>query len=142
MSRKGLRRPLTAGALQVLAARGAGVVLLSRTLEKVTVDVAGQHESYTIVTVDVAGQHESYTIVRELEFTSERKRMSVVLREDRTGELVLLCKGADESVRHILAPGQEVMDEVTSQHIEDFARSGLRTLLVCHRRVSRQEMDR
>lgn len=37
------------------------------------------------VTVDVAGQHESYTIVRELEFTSERKRMSVVLREDRTG---------------------------------------------------------
>ncbi len=40
-----------------------------------------------------------------LEFTSNRKRMSVILREKRTGKILLYVKGADEVVLARVADG-------------------------------------
>ena len=36
-----------------------------------------------------------YELLNVLEFTSARKRMSVIVRDPATGEILLLCKGAD-----------------------------------------------
>ena len=37
-------------------------------------------------------------VLRVLAFSSDRKRMSVVLRHTQTGEIWLHCKGADEKI--------------------------------------------
>jgi phospholipid-translocating ATPase len=39
-----------------------------------------------------------YDLLNILEFDSTRKRMSVLLREEKTGQIVLMCKGADSIV--------------------------------------------
>lgn len=39
-----------------------------------------------------------YEVLDVLEFTSDRKRMSVVVRDCQSGEIFLLSKGADEAI--------------------------------------------
>ena len=39
-----------------------------------------------------------YELLNVCEFDSTRKRMSVILREEKTGKVVLMCKGADSIV--------------------------------------------
>lgn len=39
-----------------------------------------------------------YEVLDTLEFTSERKRMSVVVRDCQNGNIILLSKGADEAI--------------------------------------------
>lgn len=46
-----------------------------------------------------------YEILDTLEFTSDRKRMSVVLKEVHSGKLMLLTKGADEVIFSSLRTG-------------------------------------
>jgi magnesium-transporting ATPase (P-type) len=42
--------------------------------------------------------HRSYKLLNILEFSSSRKRMSVIVRNEE-GKLLLLCKGADRFVK-------------------------------------------
>lgn len=46
-----------------------------------------------------------FEVLNVLEFTSDRKRMSVVIRHPDTGRLHLLAKGADETIFRILHTG-------------------------------------
>ena len=46
------------------------------------------------VIIDAMGQKETYDVLNVLEFTSTRKRMSVVVRMP-DGNIRLYCKGAD-----------------------------------------------
>jgi magnesium-transporting ATPase (P-type) len=80
---------------------------------------------------------EKYTVLHILEFTSDRKRMSVLLRSHTTNQLVLLMKGADDKVLAALAPHQHKKDIVAD--VEHFAQLGLRTLCLCQRIVSETE---
>jgi phospholipid-translocating ATPase len=74
------------------------------------------------------GASEFWEPLYSLDFTPERKRMSVLLRHRDSHEVVLFTKGADDRVVPLLAPGQGV--EQTLQAMESFARLGLRTLCV------------
>ena len=82
-----------------------------------------------------------YELLNVLEFSSARKRMSVVVRRLGTSEnsssLYLLCKGADNIIFERLAPGNEALKKKTDGHLEDFANEGEAELLalsgVCHR---------
>lgn len=74
-----------------------------------------------------------------IEFTSARKRMSVIVRTPE-GKIKLFCKGADSVIFERLAQrldpneekdtGESFEDfrEVTLAHLEAFASEGLRTL--------------
>ena len=48
--------------------------------------------------VDFGGETRHFELLRTLEFDSDRKRMSVIVRDVTTGEIRLHCKGADSSV--------------------------------------------
>lgn len=80
---------------------------------------------------------EKYTVLHILEFTSDRKRMSVLLRSHTTNQLVLLMKGADDKVLAALAPHQHKKEIIAD--VEHFAQLGLRTLCLCQRVVSESE---
>ncbi|XP_068083348.1 probable phospholipid-transporting ATPase IA isoform X2 [Anabrus simplex] len=79
------------------------------------------------VEVVALGVRERYEILNVLEFTSSRKRMSVIARNP-DGKIKLYCKGADTVVYERLAPDGQQFRDVTLRHLEEFATEGLRTL--------------
>lgn len=86
--------------------------------------------------VNVLGEERHYTILNTLEFNSTRKRMSAIVKMP-DGRIVLYSKGADSIIYSRLAYGEqkELRDE-TAQHLEMFAREGLRTLCVAMKEIS------
>ncbi|KAK0455620.1 uncharacterized protein EV420DRAFT_1644405 [Desarmillaria tabescens] len=85
---------------------------------------------------------ERYEILNILEFTSARKRMSVVLRklDDADGRLFLLTKGADNVVfERLRKSGDEGLRELTEMHLSEFANGGLRTLVLAYKVINEDE---
>jgi phospholipid-translocating ATPase len=79
---------------------------------------------------------ERYELLNILEFTSARKRMSVVLRklDGDDSRLFLLSKGADSVIFERLKPGAgDDLKEVTEKHLDEFASQGLRTLTLAYK---------
>ncbi|KNE67646.1 phospholipid-translocating P-type ATPase, flippase, partial [Allomyces macrogynus ATCC 38327] len=69
------------------------------------------------------------TILAVLEFNSDRKRMTVVVR-DETGAVVAYCKGADNiMVPRLRVPATDPALVATTRHLHDFSEQGLRTLV-------------
>ncbi|XP_078072937.1 phospholipid-transporting ATPase IA isoform X6 [Mustelus asterias] len=99
------------GAL-VRAAKQLGFVFSGRTPNSVIIEALGQEEKYELLNV--------------LEFTSNRKRMSVIVRMP-SGKLRLYCKGADTVIYERLSESSRYKD-ITLKHLEQFATEGLRTL--------------
>ncbi|GFG30600.1 hypothetical protein Cfor_10512 [Coptotermes formosanus] len=87
------------------------------------------------MSVMVKGRVCHYRKLNTLEFTSDRKRMSVIV-QDKDGQIWLYCKGAESSIIPLTEAGP-VHD--TLQHVADFALRGLRTLVVCYRKLSVKE---
>ncbi|KAL0839953.1 hypothetical protein ABMA28_016563 [Loxostege sticticalis] len=74
-------------------------------------------------------KEEEYAILNVIDFTSSRKRMSVIVRTP-TGEIKLYCKGADSVIYPRLGGGEHAQHaDGTLQHLEHFASEGLRTLV-------------
>ncbi|XP_037051247.1 probable phospholipid-transporting ATPase IA isoform X4 [Bradysia coprophila] len=100
-------RALVAGAMRF------GYIFTTRTPHNVEINALGTVLQYEILNV--------------LEFTSTRKRMSVIVRTP-TGEIKLYCKGADTVIFERLSPNGQTFRDITLRHLEDFATEGLRTL--------------
>ncbi|XP_028904112.1 phospholipid-transporting ATPase IB isoform X1 [Ornithorhynchus anatinus] len=103
------------GAL-VKGAKKLGFVFTGRTPHSVIIEALGQEETFEILNV--------------LEFSSNRKRMSVIVRTP-TGQLRLYCKGADNVIFERLSKNSQYMEQ-TLCHLEYFATEGLRTLCVAY----------
>uniref|UniRef100_A0AAY4CVD9 Phospholipid-transporting ATPase n=1 Tax=Denticeps clupeoides TaxID=299321 RepID=A0AAY4CVD9_9TELE len=104
------------GAL-VTAARNFGYVFRARTPETITLYEMGQPVTYQLLAI--------------LDFNNVRKRMSVVVRNPK-GQIKLYSKGADTIIFDRLDPSNEELMYTTSEHLNEFAGEGLRTLaLAC-----------
>ncbi|KAH6588459.1 hypothetical protein BASA61_005914 [Batrachochytrium salamandrivorans] len=91
------------------------------------------------VEVDVLGIPRTYTILHIIEFNSDRKRMSVIVRRPE-GEVILFCKGADSMIYERLSPNNPPgLLESTSNHLAAYANDGLRTLCLSFRVVPEDE---
>ncbi|TFK30277.1 phospholipid-translocating ATPase [Coprinopsis marcescibilis] len=85
---------------------------------------------------------ERYELLNILEFTSARKRMSVIVRkmDGDDGRLFLLSKGADNVIFERLKQGYgEELKADTERHLDEFASQGLRTLTLAYKVVPEQE---
>ncbi|XP_078475034.1 phospholipid-transporting ATPase IA-like isoform X3 [Lampetra planeri] len=85
------------------------------------------------------GKEETYKLLNVLEFSSNRKRMSVIVRTP-SGSLKLYCKGADNVIYDRLA-SSALYKEATLQHLEECASEGLRTLCFAERGLSEAEFE-
>lgn len=91
------------------------------------------------VRLNVMGEEKYYPILNTIEFNSSRKRMSAIVRMP-DGQTVLFCKGADSIIYSRLKKGeQKQLRTDTAQHLEMFAREGLRTLCIAERVLGEQE---
>jgi magnesium-transporting ATPase (P-type) len=86
-----------------------------------------RRESFAILNID--GQDTEVEVLEVMGFSSDRKRMSVVVR-DPDGVLRLVIKGADSVMLHRISPGQESLLDTTNTHMAQYSQEGLRCLLV------------
>ncbi|KAM3873313.1 phospholipid-transporting ATPase ID [Diretmus argenteus] len=113
------------GAL-VTAARNFGFVFRSRTPGTVTVTELGRPVTYTLLAI--------------LDFNNIRKRMSVIVRNPE-GRIRLYCKGADTLLFERLHPCNQELMNITTDHLNEYAADGLRTLALAYRDLSEDEWE-
>ena len=77
-----------------------------------------------------------------IEFTSGRKRMSAIVK-DAKGKIIVMCKGADSIILERLAKSESNREivEVTSRYLENYAKDGLRTLLLAEKELTQAQYD-
>uniref|UniRef100_A0A673INB3 Phospholipid-transporting ATPase n=1 Tax=Sinocyclocheilus rhinocerous TaxID=307959 RepID=A0A673INB3_9TELE len=113
------------GAL-VTAARNFGFVFRSRTPETITLYEMGHAVTYQLLAI--------------LDFNNVRKRMSVIVRNPK-GQLKLYSKGADTILFDRLDPSNEELMFTTSEHLNEFAGEGLRTLALAYKDLDEDVFD-
>ncbi|XP_034648534.1 phospholipid-transporting ATPase ID [Trachemys scripta elegans] len=105
------------GAL-VTAARNFSFVFRSRTPKTITVQELGRAVTYQLLAI--------------LDFNNVRKRMSVIVRSPE-GRIRLYCKGADTILLERLHPAHHELLSVTTDHLNEYAGEGLRTLVLAYK---------
>lgn len=83
------------------------------------------------LSIRVKGQEVDYEILLEIEFSSERRRMTMVLR-DQEGSIIMFTKGADSVILERLDMESKATQhylQTTKAHLDEFSKLGLRTLL-------------
>jgi phospholipid-translocating ATPase len=109
----------------VATARDCGYTVIGRT-----------HDG---IIVNVLGEEREYKVLNTLEFNSSRKRMSAIIRMP-DNRIVLFCKGADSIIYSRLEKGQQAeLRKTTAEHLEMFAREGLRTLCIAQRYLTEDQ---
>eukprot|EP00250_Pteridium_aquilinum_P014698 c22146_g1_i1 orf=313-3942(-) len=81
-----------------------------------------------------------YKILELLEFSSARKRMSVVVK-DEDDNIFLFCKGADSIIFERLGEEGRKYEAATRKHLAYYADAGLRTLALAYRKLDVSEYE-
>ncbi|XP_069324464.1 phospholipid-transporting ATPase IC isoform X2 [Eulemur rufifrons] len=110
------------GAL-VNAARNFGFVFLTRTQNTITISELGTERTYHVLAI--------------LDFNSDRKRMSIIIRTPE-GNIRLYCKGADTVIYERLCRMNPTKQE-TQDALDIFASETLRTLCLCYKEIEEKE---
>ena len=95
----------------------------------------GRDEDSNII-VDVKGNEKKYTLLNVIEFTSTRKRMTVVVK-DPEGRIRVMCKGADSIIIPRLKANSQLLEQ-TNYFLENFAKEGLRTLILAEKDITQE----
>lgn len=95
------------------------------------------------------GQLHRYELLAVLEFSSDRKRMSVIVK-DANGHIQLITKGADNVMIARLAGSNDNASSsaamqpllgTTTAHLTQMSNAGYRTLIVAKKDLQQQEYD-
>ena len=72
-----------------------------------------------------------------MEFSSERKRVSVIIK-DKYNKIRLLCKGADSAIQDLLLKETDNLEafNYTKTILTSYAEQGLRTLVFAEKEIS------
>lgn len=80
------------------------------------------------------GQILQYTILQVFPFTSETKRMGIIVRDETSGEVTFYLKGAD-----VVMSGIVQYNDWLDEECGNMAREGLRTLVVAKKNLSDEQ---
>lgn len=80
-----------------------------------------------------------YIVTHILEFTSDRKRMSVIVKCPE-GRIYLFCKGADSIIKQLISEKINLITR-TEEYVKEFANFGLRTLMIAYKELQLKEYE-
>ncbi|EFC36194.1 predicted protein [Naegleria gruberi] len=91
--------------------------------------------------IDSENNTEKYDLLHVFKFTSDRKRMSVIVRDVHTDKVILYCKGADDMMLSLMKNDfcSSDLNQTSKNQINEFSKTGLRTLLVGFKYIEPQE---
>ena len=84
-------------------------------------------------------EKKTYKLLNSLDYSSERKRMAVIVRSP-DNKIYLFAKGADSAIGERVTQNKELL-EVTGDHLIQFAKHGLRTLMIAYRQLTEEEYN-
>lgn len=89
-------------------------------------------EEQTIDLMNPEGVPEHYEILQNFPFSSESKRMGIIIRHKESGKIVFYVKGADVIMAPKVKPGQR---STCQEFCENLSRDGLRTLVITQKLI-------
>ena len=84
------------------------------------------------------GIEENYEVLANFPFSSETKRMGIVLKNKETDKIVFYLKGAEVVMKATVRPGQRA---TVDEACENLAIEGLRTLVISQKLISQDYFD-
>ncbi|ESW10153.1 hypothetical protein PHAVU_009G185100 [Phaseolus vulgaris] len=114
----------------VIAAREVGFKFYKRTQTCLSM--------YELDPVSGNEVERTYKLLNVLEFSSSRKRMSVIVKDEER-RIFLLSKGADSVMFERLANNGKTFEKKTMEHVNEYADAGLRTLILSYRELDEEE---
>ena len=114
----------------VYFARSQKYILTNRSIDKT-------------ITLNIDNKDCYYTLLNTLEYSSERKRMSVIIKNEE-GKIILYSKGADSTIDKLLSNNSKITDEYAStmKNLDIFAKKGLRTLMIAYKELQEDEYSK
>ena len=108
----------------VCFARSQGYILTNRSLDDT-------------ITLEINGDDTNFKLLNTLEYSSERKRMSVIIKTS-SNRYIIYAKGADSMIEQLLCQEDKNSDLLrsTNESLKKFAVKGLRTLMVAYKEIS------
>ncbi|KAH8412310.1 hypothetical protein KR009_001150 [Drosophila setifemur] len=103
-----------------------GLTLIARDLNSMTLQVKTPSEDNDVLL--------HYQILQLFPFTSESKRMGIIVRESKTGQITFYLKGADVVMSSIVQ-----YNDWLSEESGNMAREGLRTLVVAKKVLTEEQ---
>ncbi|KAH8309941.1 hypothetical protein KR067_002269 [Drosophila pandora] len=122
----------------VEACANLGMVYLGDDDEILRIRIVPPHVDYKRPFTSFKPKEETFQRLHVLEFTSDRKRMSVIVM-DGEGRKWIYTKGAESYVFPLCANSSAARIAQTDAHISDFARLGLRTLAIARRLITEEQ---
>lgn len=93
-----------------------------------------------IYSLNFNGKTRDFQMLTKIDFNSDRKRMSVVMRDIKTEKLYLFCKGADNiMMKRIKQDTPLFFVEKTKDDLHTFSCDGLRTLVIGYKELDEEE---
>ncbi|WKX91307.1 hypothetical protein Q1695_009836 [Nippostrongylus brasiliensis] len=127
--------PIVEGGSVSYQAASPDEVALVKWTEVVGVRLA-QRDLHSIQLQLGIGQTRQFQILHIFPFTSETKRMGIIIKDETTDEIALLMKGADT-----VMSGMVQYNDWLEEECSNMAREGLRTLVVAKRVLSAAELE-
>lgn len=90
-----------------------------------------RRDKFCVIKNKETGVEEEIEVLSVIEFSSKRKRMSVIVR-DVDNQIKIFCKGADTVMVPRLKTGQDALLEKTERDMKDFSVEGLRCLYIAY----------
>ena len=107
----------------VCFARSQGYILTNRALDDT-------------ITLEINGEEKYFKLLNTLEYSSERKRMSVIIKTP-SNRYIVYAKGADSMIEQLLCDEDKNSELLisTNNFLKQFATKGLRTLMVAYKEI-------
>ena len=107
----------------VYFARSQGYILKNKSLDN-------------IITLEMSGKEKKFELLNTLEYTSERKRMSVIVKTE-DNKYMVYAKGADSMIELLLCnedKNSQILNK-TKEYLKLFSVNGLRTLMIAYKEI-------
>jgi len=101
----------------------------------------GREKAILRLQTPYSSELEEYELLNLIEFSSARKRMSVILRRLNDGKIFLFVKGADSVIFERSAANQDEARSQADLALEEFANKGLRTLCLGFRELEEKSYE-
>ena len=92
-----------------------------------------ERDQNTINIVNSVGNPEKYEVLANFPFSSETKRMGIVLKHVSTGRIIFYLKGAEVVMRQKVRPSQRA---TVDEACDNLAIEGLRTLVISQKLIT------
>lgn len=95
-------------------------------------------DEYYIKLINPKGEIEEYDILQNFPFTSESKRMGIIVRHRQSGKIIFYVKGADVIMAPMIKPAQR---SACAEYCENLSRDGLRTLVITQKLIPEDKYE-